>query len=350
MYGNGIAECVSVTLGGRGYHMNELSPDTITISLKSLFAAALSWTFSTSAIKVSLLLLYIRVFPQRPFRYTAYGLMVVVALYCIGCVIFYVGNCRPIEANWIHGLPGSTCGNQQAGWLGTGIANIITDVAILSLPMRSVWHLQLPRRTKTALVGIFGIGFITVIVSIVRLVTLLQINLNDFTYDAVPADIFSAFEPTLMITCACMPIMRPLFRRMLPTNTRSRYGRSHNRDRASMFASNRGNKNGDTVDMHMKHIKSKETPSKHRSIVLPGSDGFYRLPDVESKLQSSSSSEATPTITQGPLEKPANSVAAVSQSRTQSPAFGRKEKDRGQTPTLPMQGIEVTREWTVELE
>ena len=325
----------------------ELSPDTVTISLKALFAAELSWTFSTSAIKISLLLLYIRVFPQKAFRNTAYTLMGVVALYCIGCIIFYVGNCQPIEANWIKPLPGSKCGNQQAGWLGTGIANIVTDVAILSLPMRSVYHLQLPRRTKLAVAGIFGIGFITVIVSIVRLVTLLQVDLDDFTYTAVPADIFSAFEPTLMITCVCAPVMRPLFRRLLPTNTRSRYGRSYRRDRASLYPSNRGKKMGVGGDVPMRQLKSKDTPSKHRSIILPAPDGFERLPDVDSKIHLSTSSEQTPAAAVLPAEA---LTLPKKGSRAQSPVFLISSRDRTRSPTPPLHGIEVTKSWTVELE
>ena len=34
----------------------------------------------------------------------------------------------------------------------------------------------------------------------------------------MPADVLSALEPALMITCACLPIMRPLFRKLLPAS------------------------------------------------------------------------------------------------------------------------------------
>ena len=330
--------------------MNQLDPNVITTSLKSLFAAALSWTFSTSAIKISLLLLYIRVFPQRAFRLTAYALMGVVAVYCVGCVIFYVGNCRPIQANWTPDLPGAVCGKQQAGWLGTGIANIITDVVILSLPMRSVYYLQVPRRTKAAVAGIFGIGFITLVVSIARLATLLQIDLDDFTYTAVPADIFSAFEPTLMIVCACLPIMRPLFRNFLPTNSRSRYGQNYHPERSN---TNRHGRINIISDAHKKQLKSKEAQNKHKNIALVGSDGFEMLTDVDSKPQSVVSGEPDEgRVGRHPTEK-LGWAATVIGSRTQSPSLSRREREReaerSQTP-VPLNGIEVTREWTVELE
>ena len=82
-----------------------------------------------------------------------------VAVYCTGSLLFFCLNCRPIQANWDHTIEDAKCGNQRAGWLGTGVANIITDVIILSLPMPSVWDLQLPTRTKVAVLGVFGLGF-----------------------------------------------------------------------------------------------------------------------------------------------------------------------------------------------
>ena len=337
--------------GGRGYHLRELSLDVITISLKSLFVAAISWTLSTSAIKISLLLLYIRVFPGRPFRFTAYALMGMVAMYCIGSITFFLGICRPIESNWILNFQGATCGNQKAGWLGTGVANLLTDVAILSLPMRSVYHLQLPKRTKTAVAAIFGIGFLTVAVSIGRLVALLQNSIEDFTYVTVPSDILSAFEPTLMITCACMPIMRPLFRRLLPTTVRSKYGRGYGNDRTSMYLSNRMAKKAGGGGVQMKQMKAKEGSVKHKSITLPRSDGFETLSDLESKQSVSSSSGGPPSTnaTVTSKEKFMNATSTIMKSRAASPGLLMR-KELPQIPSPPQGGIEVTTEWTVEHE
>ena len=45
----------------------------------------------------------------------------------------------------------------------------------------------------------------------------MYIDLNDFPYTSIPADIFSLLEPALMVICACLPIMRPLFKRFLPS-------------------------------------------------------------------------------------------------------------------------------------
>lgn len=317
--------------------MHQLSLDQIEKSLKALFAATISWTFSTTAIKVSLLLLYIRVFPQRPFRVAAYGLMGLVLVYLVACLIFFVANCQPFEANFNPGLPGAVCGNKTAGWLGTGVANIVTDIAILSLPMRNVYHLQLPSRTKMAVAGIFGIGFVVVIVSIVRLVVLLQIDLDDFTYSAVNADIFSALEPTLMISCACLPIMRPLFRRILPTNT-PRYGyvRSNN-GRNSLFASGK-NSSQNAGHVVMAGHKTKNSPNKRTSLL--GQDGFTRLHDIELKSATTTQSGSAPTTIMEREERP---------QVPEKPTDYERQWSGRQTPQLP-NTIEVTTDIRVEME
>lgn len=50
----------------------------------------------------------------------------------------------------------------------------------------------------------------TPIFSIVRLVTLLEVNYNDITWSTPIPFIFSGLEPTLAVTLPCIPLLRPL--------------------------------------------------------------------------------------------------------------------------------------------
>ena len=85
--------------------------------------------------------------------------MAVVGLFCVGTILSTVLQCRPIEAIWDQGVP-AVCENQDAGILGTGIGNFLTDIIVLTLPIPSVWRLKLPRMTKAALMSLFGVGFV----------------------------------------------------------------------------------------------------------------------------------------------------------------------------------------------
>ena len=161
MYGNGLSAIIGVFLAGRGYHAQELPIIQIEQNLQLLLAAELSWVCSTTATKFSLLFLYMRVFPQRSFRFMSYGLMAVVASYFLGATLYFLLKCRPFSANWDITIE-NACGDQHAGWLGTGIVNIATDFLVLISPMHKVWRLQLPAKTKGAVAGIFGMGFMYV--------------------------------------------------------------------------------------------------------------------------------------------------------------------------------------------
>ena len=52
----------------------------------------------------------------------------------------------PIPASWTPNL--GDCRNQRAGWLGTGIANLITDIVIFSVPVVWLADLQMSLHNK----------------------------------------------------------------------------------------------------------------------------------------------------------------------------------------------------------
>jgi hydrogenase/urease accessory protein HupE len=54
-------------------------------------------------------------------------------------------------------------------FLGTGIAETLIDLTILILPVRVVFALHLPMRTRMAVAGIFALGGFAIITNIVRI-------------------------------------------------------------------------------------------------------------------------------------------------------------------------------------
>ncbi|MCJ1393209.1 hypothetical protein MMC18_006081 [Xylographa bjoerkii] len=216
-YGNGIAEIVGVVYAGVGQHAADLSTFQVAAAKQCLLAAEMTWVMCTTSIKLSILCLFVRLFPIRRVRIEAYILIGIVTTFCLAALLAFLLQCRPIQANWDPTIE-AVCGNQAASWLGTGITNILTDVMVLALPIPSVWNLKLPRVTKIGLIGIFGVGFLVCIISILRIISIFSISLADITYTKVPTDIYSILEPSLGIICACLPILRPIFDRILPAS------------------------------------------------------------------------------------------------------------------------------------
>ena len=67
--------------------------------------------------------------------------------------------CRPREKTWNPFLPGH-CFNNNASFLATGIFNVVSDFAILILPMPALWGLHAPVRKKIMMVAVFATGFL----------------------------------------------------------------------------------------------------------------------------------------------------------------------------------------------
>lgn len=81
-----------------------------------------------------------------------------IAAWAIGTVLAGLLICRPISMNWAPDTPGGTCGDQVLSFTITGVINLLTDVAVLAMPMPFLYKLQLPLYKKLVLVGVFSVG------------------------------------------------------------------------------------------------------------------------------------------------------------------------------------------------
>jgi hypothetical protein len=133
-----------------------------------MYNASLAFT------KFSILFQYLRIFPGRSFRIACHIMMAVVATYSSWAIVSGYVNCVPVAKFWNHDLPGS-CLNFEAVWFFNASMNIATDLALLILPMPLLSQLQLPRMQKIALMGVFAIGILVIITSILRLSSLHQV-------------------------------------------------------------------------------------------------------------------------------------------------------------------------------
>jgi hypothetical protein len=78
--------------------------------------------------------------------------------------------------------------SRYVSWYFNAGSNIVTDIAIMILPMPVIKNLSLPCRQKYLLMGVFAMGGFVCIVSILRLQSLVAIsNSDDPTWDNPPA-------------------------------------------------------------------------------------------------------------------------------------------------------------------
>ncbi|KAK6217251.1 integral membrane protein [Colletotrichum tabaci] len=270
---------VSVIQCGVGLHNTEIIPKygfgPIIKFLKVLVAQQILWAISLSLCKIAILLLYARIFTTRAMVLAARILAGFTMAWTVVTVLIAFFICRPLSDNWLLDLKGRHCGNQPAADGTMGVLNMMTDVAVLVMPISHLWRLRLEMYKKVALIVTFSLGVFTCIVSALRLYYLAHLEYMDVTFNIPHALIFSALEPGVGITLACIPFLRPLL------------GRSHYSPKGT---ANYYTSNGDSARL-ARSGKSRESSG---FVLVEENSSQYQLNDYERKSRS-------PTPTQVPV-------------------------------------------------
>ena len=94
----------------------------------------------------------------------------------------------------------------------TSSTNIVLDLWIIALPVKVLYSIQRPRREKYALIGVFALGVLSCIASVVRLYSIrIYTTSQDPFYDNVPINTWSMVEVNVGIYCASAPSLKALF-------------------------------------------------------------------------------------------------------------------------------------------
>ncbi|RAH67795.1 uncharacterized protein BO66DRAFT_393525 [Aspergillus aculeatinus CBS 121060] len=209
-----VATIVAVHYG-LGYHLFRVNTEDPSLhALKWIFLCVwLTATFngpSMLATKIALLLYYRRLFivQQIWLRIFWWTNMVYVVLWAIGSTISYALSCVPASYYWERFDPQSTmhgtCHNTTTADALPLIMDLVSDVAILVLPIATIATLQMPLARKIGLIIVFSVGFIAVVSAIARVAVLYTAtNLHsDFTYAAAPFELLDVIQLNVAIVCA----------------------------------------------------------------------------------------------------------------------------------------------------
>ncbi|KAI0868489.1 fucose permease [Hypoxylon argillaceum] len=185
------------------------------------------------AFKTSILVFYIRLSKntQKVLRIASWTILVIVNLAGAVLTLLNIFQCNPVQSAFIDS-PGQ-CIPLLTEFICSAPINIVTDLAILTLPLPVLTSMRLPPRQKIILIITFALGIFVTIVDVVR-IYYLQTAINDapsqpssdpnaafggspeFAWNASLALLWSAVEVNIGITCACIPTLKPLIIRILP--------------------------------------------------------------------------------------------------------------------------------------
>ncbi|KAI9787990.1 MAG: hypothetical protein M1816_007294 [Peltula sp. TS41687] len=177
----------------------------------------LSWP-ALGLNKISVLLLYKRIFTGRTFGIVTWiGIGIVIA-WTVAFQFSLLFSCWPIASHWDPTIP-FKCVDRIKLFTIALATDVITDAGILALPSYNVWRLQMPTARKVAVLGIFLLGGLVTVTGIIRLhyVTraynaLKNPRFTDVKYIYAPSFYWSVIETNVGVLSACLPTMRPLYR------------------------------------------------------------------------------------------------------------------------------------------
>ncbi|KAL8708700.1 MAG: hypothetical protein Q9220_006425 [cf. Caloplaca sp. 1 TL-2023] len=178
---------------------------------KAIMASVIFYSTSLAATKLSILLLYRRIFPIRKFHIILWGVGIFVSAFTIANVLFVAFQCSPIYGAWNPRVK-AKCINTNAGILAVAVLTTVTDVVILCLPLPLVWGLQLPTIRKFQLTLIFLVGTFATAISIYRSTVISNVSNTDLSYDSTDRSIWSGVEICVAIICANLATLRPLLK------------------------------------------------------------------------------------------------------------------------------------------
>ncbi|KAI4751009.1 hypothetical protein E4T52_16435 [Aureobasidium sp. EXF-3400] len=198
---------------GMGKDMWFVSFDHITEILEIFYFTELLYLAAIGLTKISMLLFYLRIFPDWKLRRAIYAMIGICGLYSVVFVTVTALQCIPVSMAWKKwdGEHHGKCLDLNAdGWASASL-NIILDLIVIALPMKQLTSLNMSWQRKLGVIVMFlGGGFVT-IVSILRLKYLIQFaHTDNVTWDYLPVGYWSAVETHVGVMVACAPAIRSL--------------------------------------------------------------------------------------------------------------------------------------------
>src|SRR4051812_22403499 len=97
------------------------------------------WGFANIAVKLSIIDLYIKMFPSVTFHRVCYATTAVSICYFSSVFIETFALCKPVQYNWNKAIPGSCSEDLTTAYVVAGTMNLVIDVFVVAMPIPMLW-------------------------------------------------------------------------------------------------------------------------------------------------------------------------------------------------------------------
>ncbi|CAN9402152.1 unnamed protein product [Alternaria alternata] len=134
--------------------------------------------------------------------------MAFTSTWLISAIVALLRICRPLKLVWLpeEQHDGAKCGNWVAMVFSVLLVDVLTDVAILLLPIRTAFTLQMPLRAKIGVASIFALGGFVIVTSALRMEL---VDPREIYFHR--AELWTTIHLCTAILCASVPIYKPLW-------------------------------------------------------------------------------------------------------------------------------------------
>jgi hypothetical protein len=210
----GIAQTATIhvsAFGGLGRHLDTLSYDSYEVFARAYYASDMLFAMTIYLAKVSLVLFIMRLSPSHRVVYSCLGLIAALTLWMLGIVFSLAFQC-PLSRPWdFMPLHLEKCGvNIAAVYFSIGAVDILSDAIIIATPGFIVWNVQISRRQRCTVIGVFASRLAVCVCSGLLLVSIPAfIKSTDRSWEALTPQIWRQAVQCTSIITACIPCLRP---------------------------------------------------------------------------------------------------------------------------------------------
>ncbi|RYP36325.1 hypothetical protein DL767_003478 [Monosporascus sp. MG133] len=181
---------------------------------KALYANSIIYGPNAYLTKLAILLVTTRAFSvhRKTVRFI-YAFIGVMLGYCLLITIIKIRICDPIAGFWNSSIP-AACLNDRAIFIVDTIVSVLTDLAVLALPIPLILSTRLPLKKKMKIMLMLGTGGVATAASFIRMVIVLQLQKsNDRVLDIARCYLLGVAEVSIGLICACLPTINMLYLR-----------------------------------------------------------------------------------------------------------------------------------------
>ncbi|CAG7953442.1 unnamed protein product [Penicillium nalgiovense] len=210
-----IAATLVAVKHGLGKHIEDVDQTKMVDYSFAVWLSSMFYLATLGFIKTSVLCFYTRL-GDRYLTRLSWVMLGIIMAQAISFVLVAAFQCQPISMAWTGTGPGK-CVDINLFYLCNAALNIVTDLLTYTLPIKVIFHLQMPRKQKIVLAFILCLGLFACVSSIIRITYIpAMLSSEDSTYAISGAMYWSVIETNVGIFAASIPSFKAIASRFLP--------------------------------------------------------------------------------------------------------------------------------------